>query len=145
MEYQIFNGKNSVKSSVTPLSDFLATIKDTAELVIGEKILLEAQDVNGAHYILLKPMETRLNVFTWDRLKEDEDQTVNLTSLFVVKVLYKYGESEIMRRRDEPDVKYCELALPAILAGMNELVACSARFPLAYRRAEDFYIGYLPM
>ncbi|XP_011493954.1 PREDICTED: uncharacterized protein LOC105359150 [Ceratosolen solmsi marchali] len=143
IEYKISNN-NTILKGVPPLTDFLSTIKHTAELITGEKILLEAQDVNSIHYILLRPMEAKLNLFTEEKLNS-KNQILNLNSSFVVKILYKYGESNKTTKHNDPDIKYCELALPSILAGMDQLVNSSIRFPPVYRKADDFYIGYLPM
>ncbi|XP_058810230.1 uncharacterized protein LOC131675313 [Phymastichus coffea] len=146
IEYELLENTsaNTIKGSLSPLEDFLSTVKYTADLITGEKLLLEAQDVNSVHYMLLRPMETKLNVFTEDK-DNSNDQILNLKSSFIVKVLYKYGESEKSSKIGDPDIKYCELALPSILAGMDQLVSSSIRFPPAYRRAEDFYIGYLSL
>lgn len=141
-----YKGSNDSISKIisSPLSDFLSSVKNTAELTIGEKILLEAQDVNSIHYILLRPMEAKLNLFTEDKGHFD-GQILNLKSSSVVKVLYKYGESKKTTKNIDADIKYCELAVPSLLAGMDQLVSSTTRFPPAYRRTDDFYIGYLPI
>ncbi|KAJ8678703.1 hypothetical protein QAD02_014490 [Eretmocerus hayati] len=141
VEFESF-GSDSFFNKTSPLDDFLCSIKHTAELVIGEKVLLEAQDTNSIHYVLLRPMEAKLNLLTNEKPTSNAS-TLKLESSFVVKVLYKYGESRKTSRSNDTDIKYCELALPSILAGMDQLVTSSARFPPAYRKAEDFYIGYL--
>lgn len=144
IEYQMLENTSDVniKGSLSPLEDFLSTIKQIADLTAGEKLFLEAQDAKSTHYIVLRPMEAKLNIFTENKISQN-DQILNLESSFVVKVLYKYGESEKPSKSDDSDTKFCELAVPSILAGMDHLVTSSVRFPPAYRRAEDFYIGYL--
>ena len=144
IEYKTLSNESAIKRAASPLSDFLLTVKDSAELTLGEKILLEAQDENSLHYILLRPMEAKLNILTEDKINS-VDQTIKLKSSFVVKVLYKYGVTIKTTKHNDPNVKYCEVALPSILAGMDKLVSSSTRFPPAYRKAEDFYIGYLPI
>jgi hypothetical protein len=141
IEYKISNDNSVIKGS-PPLTDFLSIVKHVSELVTGEKILLEAQDANSIHYILLRPMEAKLNIFTEEKVNS-KDQVLNLNSSFVVKVLYKYGESNKTTKHNDRDVKYSELALPSILAGMDQLVNSSIRFPPVYRKVDDFYIGYL--
>ncbi|OXU22038.1 hypothetical protein TSAR_001913 [Trichomalopsis sarcophagae] len=141
VEYKGSNDSISKRIS-SPLCDFLSSVKTTAELIIGEKILLEAQDVNSLHYILLRPMEAKLDLFTEDK-EHFDGQILDLKSSSVVKVLYNYGENKKTIKNNDPDTKHCELALPSILAGMDQLVSSSTRFPPAYRRTDEFYIGYL--
>ena len=144
IEYKVLNDKSVISETLSPLTDFLSTIKHTADLIIGEKVLLEAQDINNIHYILLRPMEAKLNVLKEGSVKLEEE-IITLESSFVAKVLYKYGESKSTTKHDDPNVKFCELSLPSILAGMDALVTSSKRFPPAYRKAEDYYIGHLPI
>lgn len=137
IEYK--SNEHSIKGSPSFLNDFLNAVKSIASLTIGEQILFEAKDVNSVHFLLLRPMESKLNIFTQNKINS------KLDSLYVVKVLYKYGESEKTIVNNYSDAKYSELALPSILAGLDELISWSKKFPPVYRKADDFYMGYLPV
>lgn len=144
VEFKLCSDNSIVKCLKSPLTDFLLVVQDTAEFVLGETILLEARDSSNIHHVLIKIMAKKLDIFTEDKVCLS-NQSVELKSSYVVKVLYKYSENEKAPTNHYQDIKHCEIALPSILAGVDQLISSTARFPPAYRKAEDFYIGYLPI
>lgn len=146
IEFKIISDNSIIKGTQDPLSDFLHVFKNTAEFVIGEQILLEAFDGNVIHYILLRTMESKLNCLIGQKTDpvKKVSNVLGTKSSVVHKVLYKCGESKTSLNTLNFNCKYCQVSILSILAGMNSLVGSTKHYPPAYRKAEDFYIGYLP-
>ncbi|KAL7293711.1 hypothetical protein TKK_0012783 [Trichogramma kaykai] len=144
INYKIIDDDSVIKIISSPLSDFLTTFKHTSDYTIGEKILLEAEEAHCTHHIILKTMEKKLHIQKTDQVNLTQ-QSIDLESSFVVKVFYKYGESKSTIKNNDPDVEFSELPLSSFISGMEALMSSTARFPPAYRKAEDYYIGYLPL
>ncbi|XP_014216123.1 uncharacterized protein LOC106644934 [Copidosoma floridanum] len=142
IEYDILRKEPKIEKSNSCLSDFLSAVKCTTNMTFGEQILLEARDVNSVHYLFIEIFSPKLRIITEDKANFQQ-QILSLKSLFVVKVSYKYGENPKRKINYDLNTNYCEVAVPSILAGISELVSSSARFPPAYRKMGDSYMGYL--
>ena len=135
-------GEEEFKSkSQSPLDEFVLTIKDCSD-VMGEEILLEAQEGNNTHYILMKPMEWQLELLTESNLKW-ESEAIRLQKNQVIKVFYTYGENVKSVKNDYVHSKYYLIALPLMLAGIEHLISSTKRFPPAYRMVAQYYVGYV--
>ncbi|XP_015599090.1 uncharacterized protein LOC107269581 [Cephus cinctus] len=142
IEYKTSKNPLPMKIS-TALDDFLLVILDSVDTVPGSRLLLEATEGNHTHYLLLQPMDWHLDLLVEPEILPNNKNLVNLRRIRVIKVLYKYGEKKADIISNSSEFQQCHVALPIMLAGVEQLLLSTKRVPPSYRVADEYYIGYV--
>lgn len=145
VDYKPQNNALSTVGATNPLSDFLMLIRDSLSEILGEEIVLQTSIGKQAHYLLIKLMDCKLNLITEPDHRTDCDtNTISLQQKCAAKVLYKYETNEVTIVTNYLNVKYHEVGLPMIKAGLNYLLSSTERLPHIYRTAPtDYFLGYI--
>lgn len=136
--------KKVVVKATCALDDFLFVLKDLIGMFIGEQILLQALDKDRVCYLLLKPMEFKVDLLVEpdDKIEGDE---IDVKQTQVMKVLYICGENKESIKQEYPNAKYCNVAPKVLAAGLDYLSSSTKRFPVETRIVDGYFIGYLPL
>lgn len=142
IDYKSQNEPLSVVSATNPLDDFLILVKNSLSGILGEEIILQTSVGKQTHYLLIKPMERKLNLFTESHCKAI-DNTISLKQQYVTKVLYKYDTNEVTATTNNLNVKNHEVGLPIIEAGLKHLLSSTKRLPHIHRTVTSYLLGYI--
>lgn len=143
VDYKLQTDQLIIKEASDPLHDFITIIKNSVGNNMFGDIILECLLTKQTHYLVIKPMDMRLNLLMETDLICNSSN-IYLKETFVIKVLYKYGTDKIiLPKEDCINVKNYEVNLSIINAGLNYLLSTTKRFPSYYRTIEDYYIGFV--
>ncbi|KAL0118800.1 hypothetical protein PUN28_009457 [Cardiocondyla obscurior] len=143
IDYKPQNDALSVVNATDPLNDFLMLVKDSLGEILGEEIVLQTSVSKQAHCLVIKPMDCKLNLITEPDLKT-VCSTMSLQQKCAAKVLYKYEANKVTIATNYLNVKYHEVGLPIIKAGLNYLLSSTKRLPHIYRTAATgYFLGYI--
>ncbi|XP_012533372.1 uncharacterized protein LOC105835003 [Monomorium pharaonis] len=145
VDYKPQNDTLSIVNATNPLGDFLILLKDSLSEVLGEEIILQSSVGKQTHRLLIKPMDCKLNLITEpDHTTVRDTDTLSLQQKCAAKVLYKYETNIITIITNYLNVKYHEVGLPIIEAGLNYLLSSTKRLPHIYRTAvTGYFFGYI--
>ncbi|XP_011876248.1 PREDICTED: uncharacterized protein LOC105566673 [Vollenhovia emeryi] len=147
VDYKPQNDALSIVRATDPLSDFLTLVRDSLSEILGEEIVLQTSVGKQAHCLTIKPMDCKLNLITEpdDKAACDTDTaTVSLQQKCAAKVLYKYETNKVTIVANYLNVKYHEVGLALIEAGLKYLLSSTKRLPHIYRTAgTDYFLGYI--
>jgi len=131
-------------SATDPLNDFLILVRDSLSDILGEEIVLQTSVGKQTHCLLIKPMDCKLNLITEpDHKTICDTDSISLQQKCAAKVLYKY-ETKVTIITNYLNVKYHEVGLPIIDAGLNYLLSSTKRLPHIYRTAATgYFLGYI--
>ncbi|KYN38290.1 hypothetical protein ALC56_07330, partial [Trachymyrmex septentrionalis] len=146
VDYKPENSTLSITNATNPLNDFLILIKTSLSEILGEEIVLQTSIGKQTHRLLIKPMDCKLNLITEpDHVTVCDTDTISLQQKYAAKVLYKYEKNkEFTIITNYLNVKYHDVGLPLIEAGLNYLLSSTKRLPHVYRTAAiDYFLGYI--
>lgn len=144
VDYKPQNDTLSTVNATNPLNDFLIFIKDSLSDILGEEIILQTAIGKQTHYLLIKPMDRKLNLITEPyQVINDTDASISLQQKYVAKVLYKYDTNKIASTNNHWNIEYHEVGLPMIEAGLKHLLSSTKRLPQNYRNVADYFLGYI--
>ncbi|KYM96410.1 PREDICTED: uncharacterized protein LOC108779434 [Cyphomyrmex costatus] len=146
VDYKPENSTLSIMNATNPLSDFLILVKNSLGEILGEEIILQTSVGKQTHRLLIKPMDCKLNLITEpDHFTVCDTDIVSLQQKYAAKVLYKYEkDKEFTVITNYLNVKYHDVSLPLIQAGLNYLLSSTKRLPHVYRTAAiDYFLGYI--
>lgn len=144
VDYKPQNNALPIVSATDPLSDFLILLRDSLSDILGEEIVLQTSVGKQTHCLLIKPMDCKLNLITEpDHKTICDTDAISLQQKCAAKVLYKY-ETKVTIITNYLNVKYHEVGLPIIDAGLNYLLSSTKRLPHIYRTATTgYFLGYI--
>lgn len=142
VDYKPQNNTLNVVSATNPLNDFLILVKNSLSEILGEEIILQTSVGKHTHYLLIRPMDCKLNLFTESNHSVISD-TISLQQKCVAKVLYKYDTNEVTTTTNYSNVKYHEVGLPIMEAGLKHLLSSTKRLPHVYRTVTSYLLGYI--
>lgn len=147
VDYKPENNALSTINATDPLSDFLILVRDSLSEILGEEIVLQTSVGKQVHCLLIKPMDRKLNLITEpDHRTICDNDTVSLQQKCTAKVLYKYETNKVTIITNYFNVKYHEVGLPIIEAGLNYLLLSTKRLPHIYRTAATgYFLGYIAL
>ncbi|XP_011155811.1 uncharacterized protein LOC105193157 [Solenopsis invicta] len=145
VDYKPQNNALSTVNATNPLSDFLILVKDSLSEILGEEIVLQTSVGKQTHRLLIKPMDCKLNLITEpDHRTVCDTDIISLQQKCAAKVLYKYETNIVSILTSYFNVKYHEVGLPIIEAGLNYLLSSTKRLPHIYRTAvTGYFLGYV--
>lgn len=145
VDYKPQNNTLSIVNATNPLNDFLILIKDSLSEILGEEIVLQTSVGKQTHRLLIKPMDCKLNLITEpDHRTICDTDIIYLQQKCAAKVLYKYETNIVTIITNYLNVKYHEVGLPIIEAGLNYLLSSTERLPHIYRTtAAGYFLGYI--
>ncbi|KYN15350.1 PREDICTED: E3 ubiquitin-protein ligase E3D-like [Trachymyrmex cornetzi] len=146
VDYKPENNTLSITNATNPLSDFLILVKSSLSEILREEIILQTSVGKQTHRLLIKPMDCKLNLITEpDHVTVCDTDTISLQQKCAAKVLYKYEKNkEFTVITNYLNVKYHDVGLPLIEAGLNYLLSSTKRLPHVYRTAAiDYFFGYI--
>ncbi|KAL6265328.1 hypothetical protein P5V15_002129 [Pogonomyrmex californicus] len=145
VDYKPQNHELNTVNATDSLSDFLTLARESLSEILGEEIILQTSVGKQTHRLLIKPMDYKLNLITESDYKVDGNtDAISLQQKCVAKVLYKYETNKFIINANYLNVKYHEVGLPIIEAGLNYLLSSTKRLPHIYRTAAtDYYLGYI--
>lgn len=132
-------------NSSDPLKDFSTIILDRTDIFTGNKIILQTCEGSRYHFLIVRVMDKNLELLVEKDYfrNEDLDCIVELDSIKVTKVLYKYSETEDGIKNESVDVDRCQIALPVMLAAVDHLSSTTKRYPPACRVVDEYFVGYI--
>lgn len=146
VDYKPQNNVLSTISATDPLSDFLILVRDSLSEILGEEIVLQTSVGKQAHCLLIKPMDCKLNLITEPDKTVCDTDIISLQQKCTAKVLYKYEINKVTIITNYLNVKYHEVGLPVIEAGLNYLLLSTKRLPHIYRTAATgYFFGYIAL
>ncbi|XP_071562817.1 uncharacterized protein [Temnothorax nylanderi] len=147
VDYKPQNDALSTVTATDPLSDFLILVTDSLSEILGEEIVLKTSVGKQAHCLSIKPMDCKLNLITEpDHATVCDTDTISLQQKCAAKVLYKYetNNNSVSTISNCLNVRYHEVNLPIIEAGLNYLLSSTKRLPHIYRTAvTGYFLGYI--
>lgn len=145
VDYKPQNNALTTINATNPLNDFLILVKDSLGEILGEEIILQTSVSKQTHCLLIKPMDCKLNLITEpDHRTVCDTDTISLQQKCAAKVLYKYETNKVTIITNYLNVKYHEVSLPIIEAGLDYLLSSTKRLPHIYRTAiTGYFLGYI--
>ncbi|XP_012264164.2 uncharacterized protein LOC105690705 [Athalia rosae] len=143
VDFKYLDDASTIEKASDPLKDFFLILSDRKDIFTGNRLLIEAFDGDRPHYLLIQLMDQNLELLTEKNLsKLGKDDTIDLATSRVTKLLYKYTEIEAEMKSFSEDVDRCQVALPVMLAAMDHLSTTTKRYPPAYRITDKYFVGY---
>lgn len=144
VDYKFSDHSYDTYKASDPLKDFTLIISNKTDIYSGNRLLLKATDGNRSHYLLVQLMDKNLELLAEKDLhKSSVTDTIELTPSRVMKLLYRYAETEKEITSYCVDTERCEIALPVMLTAVTHLTSSTKRYPPSYRNIDEYYVGYI--